>query len=82
MNNSSKSPFSLCLLVMAAIFISVRYICAAIFVAGKNPDTATFEAAVESTGPFLPILSTVCLAGSVLVSAIDVYFAYRGRKKK
>ena len=82
MKEMSKSTLSTCLLALAALFICARYICAAICTAGIKPDAATFAMALESTGPFLPALSIVCLVGSVAVNVIDVVFAFRARKKK
>ena len=53
----------ICTLWGAAVaLIATRYLCAAILTAGMNPDEATFQMALNSLGPLLPILSAIALA--------------------
>ena len=67
--------------VLAALFAIARYLCAAILTAGMNPDEATFQMALNSLGPLLPILSAICLLGGTAFAVVEVLSALRGRKK-
>ena len=72
----------ICTLWGAAVaLIATRYLCAAILTAGMNPDEATFQMALNSLGPLLPILSAICLLGGTAFAVVEVLSAIRGRKK-
>ncbi len=63
--------------VVAALFAIARYLCAAILTAGKMPDAATFRMALDTLGPFLPLMSLACLAGALALLAADLITSKR-----
>ena len=63
--------------VLAALFAIARYLCAAILTAGINPDATTFRMALDSLGPFLPLMSMLCLAGGLALLVADIIATQR-----
>ena len=63
--------------IVAALFAIARYLCAAILTAGVKPDETTFRMALDSLGPFLPLMSLVCLAGALALLIADLIAARR-----
>ncbi len=68
--------------VLAALFKITQYLCAAILTAGKLANDVTFRLALESLGPFLPVMSLVCLLGGLLFVVAELAVSIMNRKKK
>ena len=68
--------------VLAALFKITQYLCAAILTAGTLANDVTFRLALESLGPFLPVMSLVCLLGGLLFVVAELAVSIMNRKKK
>ncbi len=75
-----RARLSCTLLLMSAIFTAARYISAAILI-GAPCDTETFQLTLKAAGPFLPTVSTVCLAGGVVLLIVEAALEYRKKNK-
>ncbi len=73
------SRYTCALWIMSAIFTAARYIAAAILI-GAPCDFATFRSAMEALGPFLPTMSTVCLAGGAVLILGEEILIHRNKK--
>ncbi len=67
--------------ILAAIFGVGRTLCAATFAAGGLGDAGIYKVALERIGPFMPTMSIVCLAGGLVLLAIDLILSIRNKKK-
>ena len=79
--NKDYIKYTCVLWISAVILICTRYLCASIMVAGALGDRGTYNMALDSLGPFLPILSVICLCGGLLFSATQLIAVLRDRKK-
>ena len=63
--------------VSAMILIAARYISGAILAAGSFGDAGILKNSMDALGPFLPIMSIVCLAGGLALSVADLIASKR-----
>ncbi len=74
-----RSRLSCTLLLMSAIFTAARYISASILTGVIS--TEDFPRAMEVLGPFLPAMSTVCLASGGVLLIVEAVLEYRRKNK-
>ncbi len=67
--------------IMAAIFCVGRYLCVAALAAGSMADAGIYKISMERIGPFMPTMSVVCLAGGLVLLAVDLILSIRNKKK-
>lgn len=75
-----EHSFHIVLWVAAITFTCTRYLCAAIMCAGSLGDRGTYNMALETLGPFLPVMALMCLFGALMLSAADLVIVLRDRK--
>ncbi len=78
--DSKLNRYACTLLLMSAIFTAVRYISTAILV-GAPCDAETFQHTMEALGPFLPVVSLICLIGGVVLLSTEEVLEYRRKNK-
>lgn len=72
------SHYACALWIVAAIFLSARYISAAVMAGLADPET--FRVALKALGPFLPAMAIICLAGGALLLIVDLVLACRKKE--
>ena len=72
--------FQIILWVASIVFACTRYLCAAIMCAGSLGDKGTYNMALDTLGPFLPVMSLLCLFGALLLSLTDLAVTIRDRR--
>jgi len=67
--------------IIAAIFCVGRYLCTSTLAAGSFGDAGIYKLSLERIGPFMPTMSIVCLAGGLVLLAVDLIYSIRNKKK-
>ena len=72
--------FHTVLWIASVALICTRYLCAAIMCAGSLGDKGIYNMALDTIGPFLPVMSLMCLFGALLFSLTDLFILLRDRR--
>lgn len=71
--------FHTILWIASIAFTCTRYLCASIMCAGALGDHGTYQQALDTLGPFLPVMSLLCLFGALLLTSTELIAIIRSR---